>query len=67
MIRNKRFSRRTFLGGLASAAALAPFVPVLESEAGQSALPKRLILLCCSPNWWSRGIISSPEVAGMRF
>jgi hypothetical protein len=49
MNRSRRFSRRAFLGGLGSAAALAPFVPVLESEAGQAQHPKRLILLF-SPN-----------------
>jgi len=46
---HRAFSRRAFLGGVGSAAALAPFVPVLDSEAGQVQPPKRLIVLF-SPN-----------------
>lgn len=42
---NRAFSRRAFLGGVGCAGALAPFVPMLESEAGGNPFPKRLILL----------------------
>ncbi len=42
---NRGFSRRAFLGGVGCAGALAPFVPLLESEAGVAQFPKRLIIL----------------------
>jgi Protein of unknown function (DUF1552) len=38
------FSRRAFLGGLGVGTMLTPFIPMLHSEAGGAAFPKRLIL-----------------------
>jgi hypothetical protein len=57
---NPRFSRRAFLGGGAAAAGILPFVPLLESEAGGSAFPKRIILLFSAngtihENWVPQG------------
>lgn len=56
---NPRFSRRAFLGGAAAAGVL-PFVPLLESEAGSAAFPKRIILLFSAngtihENWVPQG------------
>jgi hypothetical protein len=43
---NPRFSRRAFLGAAGSAAALVPFVPLLEREAaGADGAPKRIITI----------------------
>lgn len=47
--KNRQFSRRALLGSLGAGAALAPFIPLLESHAGGDAAPKRLVLLF-SPN-----------------
>jgi len=57
---NSAFSRRAFLGGIGGAAALAPFVPLLESEAGVAEFPKRLIVLFSAngtlhENWVPQG------------
>jgi hypothetical protein len=54
------FRRRTFLRSLGAAAALAPFVPSFDSEAGGTGFPKRLILLYSGngtvyPNWLPSG------------
>ncbi len=43
--RNPAFSRRAFLGATGVGAAVLPFVPLLESEAGVTGFPTRLILL----------------------
>ena len=48
-LKNPNFSRRALLGTIGASAALAPFIPMLESQAGGDAAPKRLILLF-SPN-----------------
>lgn len=45
MLIRKNVSRRQFLGGATAAAALTPFVPMLESHAGGSGAPTRLIIL----------------------
>ena len=42
---NRNFSRRRLLQGMGAATALTPFVPILETHAGGSEFPKRLILL----------------------
>ncbi len=42
---NRDFSRRAFFRGLAAGTVLTPFVPLLNSEAGGSMFPKRLILM----------------------
>ena len=47
--KNRNFSRRALLGSIGASAALAPFIPMLESQAGGTAAPKRLVLLF-SPN-----------------
>lgn len=57
---NRAFSRRAFLGGTGCAAALLPFVPMLDSEAGTATFPKRLILLFSAngtihENWVPQG------------
>lgn len=57
---NRAFSRRAFLGSVGGAAAIAPFVPLLESEAGVAEFPKRLILLFSAngtihENWVPQG------------
>lgn len=43
--KNAGFSRRALLGSIGAAAALAPFIPMLESQAGGNPFPKRLVLL----------------------
>ena len=47
--KNRNFSRRALLGSIGASAAMAPFIPLLESQAGGDAAPKRLVLLF-SPN-----------------
>ncbi|MBL4688619.1 MAG: DUF1552 domain-containing protein [Nannocystaceae bacterium] len=47
--KNQGFSRRAFLGSIGASAALAPFIPMLESQADEGVGPKRLVLLF-SPN-----------------
>lgn len=46
---NRGFSRRAFLGSIGAGAALAPFLPVLESQGADGEFAKRIILLF-SPN-----------------
>src|SRR5687768_8637067 len=46
---NKRFARRTFLGGAGAAAITMPFWRSLETRAQEAPIPKRLLLLF-SPN-----------------
>ncbi len=45
MLIRRPISRRQFLGGTAAAAALTPFVPLLESHAGGNGFPTRLVIL----------------------
>lgn len=59
-IRHPRFGRRAVLGGLGAAAALAPFLPSFDVEAGGDGFPKRLVLLYSGngtvyPNWLPTG------------
>ncbi|MEM6996913.1 MAG: DUF1552 domain-containing protein [Myxococcota bacterium] len=63
-----RISRRAFLGGAATTAALAPFVPVLESQAGASGYPTRLIVLytpagSIMPRWRPTGTEKNWELS----
>ncbi len=46
--KNPRFSRRAFLGAAGGGVVLAPFVPLLDSEAADTGYPTRLILLFSS-------------------
>ena len=50
--KNPFFSRRTFLGATGAGAMIAPFVPLLESEAAPSGYPTRLILLFSANVGW---------------
>ena len=42
---HRKISRRQLLGGAAAASALTPFIPMLESHAGGTGMPKRLVIL----------------------
>jgi hypothetical protein len=58
--RNPAFSRRAFLGTAGAGAAIAPFVPLLHSEAAEGDFPKRLVLLFSAngtihENWVPQG------------
>lgn len=57
---HRKINRRRFLGGATAAAALAPFVPLLDSQAGETGYPTRLIIVYTAagtimPRWRPTG------------
>jgi Protein of unknown function (DUF1552) len=66
---HRSFSRRGFLKTLGAAAALAPFVPILEAEAQVAAPPKRLVLFFTPhathwPSWMAANSAGNNVVLG---